>query len=502
MTMDADHDRRTTGAMLAWLTHPVTVLGIVLLVVNDHLLKSAYPGLVTGKLSDFAGLLVAPPLLGALVSAVAPRLTGTPVACGALLVTGAGFTAAKSTTVGAAIASTSWSVFSGPSIILADHTDLIALPALGVAAWAWTRVTQRSATKRTPSRVGVLVVLPTAALAVVATSAPYYPDVVAATSWRNLLVIGQANAYLQDRSPEIWTVSTDGQSWRSMTDTEEADFEQELPALTTTAERSCVPSEPAHCYRIVRGHLRVEESTDGGTTWSVSWEIPDSRRGYLARSYPELNDIDTYLSSYALAVHPVPGGHVVLVANGRDGIALRDTAGSWTRTSAHGGDSAPLDARPSVLIPETIIAILVALLVVAASGWRLARRAGRTRLIIMFGLGGAVAVICGLRPWDGSPMAAVAVVMVAAGLCFALIAAIGLLATSPWRVVGRRRLFNVLMISVIVALGWWAPYIAWARGWTNYMGALLLGLAAVSAGLIFAHRVGQPVEPSPPTEPT
>src|SRR5690349_2873934 len=34
------------------------VLALVLLLVNDGLLKQAYPGILTGKLSDFAGLVV------------------------------------------------------------------------------------------------------------------------------------------------------------------------------------------------------------------------------------------------------------------------------------------------------------------------------------------------------------------------------------------------------------------------------------------------------------
>ncbi len=46
----------------AWLSHPVTVVAALVLLLNDHLLKHAWPGPVTGKLSDVAGLVVAPPL--------------------------------------------------------------------------------------------------------------------------------------------------------------------------------------------------------------------------------------------------------------------------------------------------------------------------------------------------------------------------------------------------------------------------------------------------------
>ena len=40
------------------LAHPGSVLALVVLVLNDHVLKQAWPGLVTGKLSDVAGLVV------------------------------------------------------------------------------------------------------------------------------------------------------------------------------------------------------------------------------------------------------------------------------------------------------------------------------------------------------------------------------------------------------------------------------------------------------------
>ena len=42
------------------LLHPVVLVALVALVVNDQLAKHAWPGLVTGKASDVAGLIVAP----------------------------------------------------------------------------------------------------------------------------------------------------------------------------------------------------------------------------------------------------------------------------------------------------------------------------------------------------------------------------------------------------------------------------------------------------------
>lgn len=51
------------------LLHPVIALSVALLVLNDHVLKQAYPSWWTGKLSDFAGLIFFPVFLGALVPA-------------------------------------------------------------------------------------------------------------------------------------------------------------------------------------------------------------------------------------------------------------------------------------------------------------------------------------------------------------------------------------------------------------------------------------------------
>ncbi|GAA0992412.1 hypothetical protein GCM10009555_081420 [Acrocarpospora macrocephala] len=77
---------------LAWIGHPLTVLATLVLAVNDHILKPLWPGLLTGKLSDVAGLVVAPPLLNLLLRR--PHLS--------IVLTGAGFALVKSTTAGAA----------------------------------------------------------------------------------------------------------------------------------------------------------------------------------------------------------------------------------------------------------------------------------------------------------------------------------------------------------------------------------------------------------------
>ena len=109
------------------LLTPTWIFALALLVANDHWLKGSglLPGVVTGKLSDFAGMLVAPTLLAALI---AVRTRGALAACHvavAIVFTGiqlsTGFAAQWSALMG---------VFGHPWTITCDPTDLIALPFL------------------------------------------------------------------------------------------------------------------------------------------------------------------------------------------------------------------------------------------------------------------------------------------------------------------------------------------------------------------------------------
>jgi hypothetical protein len=140
------------------LLHPITLAALGLLLVNDHVLKAAWPGPVTGKLSDLAGLAFFPIfLLSAWELALTlvgrwrsptVRALATAVALCAL-----GFILVK--TVPAAAEGSGWLLGAAqwmllfPSrliaaqplppivrtVVVADPTDLVAVPALALAAW-------------------------------------------------------------------------------------------------------------------------------------------------------------------------------------------------------------------------------------------------------------------------------------------------------------------------------------------------------------------------------
>jgi hypothetical protein len=139
------------------LLHPVVLAALVVLIANDQVLKRAWPGLVTGKLSDVAGLIVAPVALVAAWEIArraagrswGPSRTALSTACVLVAVV---FTATQvwppateALRLGLGllqwpfrglVSLASGSVISGPVPVasVADIGDLVALPAL-ILAW-------------------------------------------------------------------------------------------------------------------------------------------------------------------------------------------------------------------------------------------------------------------------------------------------------------------------------------------------------------------------------
>lgn len=132
------------------LFHPVTLGALVVLVVNDWWLKgSAAPGWLTGKLSDVAGLIAAPLVATAVLDTIAwiAARAGAPIDFtlrrwklgAAIAIIGAAFAVVKLVPDAARAVADVLARGFGRAAIVADPTDLIALPALAVAAWIGRR---------------------------------------------------------------------------------------------------------------------------------------------------------------------------------------------------------------------------------------------------------------------------------------------------------------------------------------------------------------------------
>ena len=149
------------GRTVAVLVSPPLLLSLALLLSNDRWLKHAYPGVLTGKLSDFAGIA----LVGVLLAASFPRHR-------------------RATLIGLSIAFAWWkSPFSQPAIDwlssvsgiafarVVDYTDLMALSVLPPCAAAANRACERAPDLRALRRAASVPVGLVAALAIMGTSA-------------------------------------------------------------------------------------------------------------------------------------------------------------------------------------------------------------------------------------------------------------------------------------------------------------------------------------------
>ena len=126
--------------------HPVTLAAVLVLAVNDWVLKPRLgPGIVTGKLSDLAGLVFAPVVLSAAIGlalhlaarigvGVDPSLSRRRLAL-CTLATGAVFATVKLDPRAADTVARLLSLLGRHAEIMLDPTDLLCLPALAIAAW-------------------------------------------------------------------------------------------------------------------------------------------------------------------------------------------------------------------------------------------------------------------------------------------------------------------------------------------------------------------------------
>ena len=460
----------------AWLGHPVTVAAVVVLLVNDHVLKAAYPGWVTGKLSDVAGLVVLPPVLSVLGLRRLPSVA----------VTGLGFTVVK-VFPGIALLLSSWW-----GVVRADPTDLVALPALGLALWIGSTV--ETGTRRW-EKFGVYVALPASVFAIAATTGPGSPYPMTFTvSWNNLLVAGDVGPelaedqllpmYIRGELHYPLRVSSDGLDWREIRPDEESAFLLDYRRLNLHPEQDCVPGEPRHCFRIVHGRLKVEETTDGGATWITAWEVAEWQRHLLAK---DLLTEPEEVGARAIVVQPVAGGYVVVVATDTDGFARRDVSGAWQRIGrGSGGVVQPLRSSP-YHGPFTSIALVLGLFFAAAAIAVAAFPSRRVRparsLVPTFLLPvAAVGALCAARPDYLFDEMAIAVWVV---LPLSLV--VGLVALT---ILPRHAWPGVLAVVSAEVVGWPIVQILDDTGELTPGEAVGLRVALVVVGLVLAGVIG------------
>lgn len=270
-TDDASHP---SAWALQALVHPVSLSSVAVLWLNDEVLKALWPGWLSGKLSDMAGLVFFPLVLAALAGLARRSPKATIIS--SVLITGLWFTVAKTVpAVASATASLVTALSGRPAHITVDPTDLVALPALGWAVAAW-RPPRAGATLSGP-KFAVLIAAAFLSLAT-STSCPERGP-------RDLTVVD--GAIVADSMPSLESIDG-GRTWRPIDDAPDHLTQVEAPVT----KQACLPDDPSQCVQI--DGTRIEESQDGGATWEPVWSYPRAQGRFISR-FDERFGCGTYI---------------------------------------------------------------------------------------------------------------------------------------------------------------------------------------------------------------
>lgn len=319
----------------AWLGRPWFFLALALLALNDHVLKGVGPGWLTGKLSDFAGLVV----IATLASVLWGRHWGTGIA-------GVSFVALKMVPgVAEAVAP-----LLGGGVTLRDVSDLAALIVLP-PLWMVLRPRRSDRTARDRRHWQVMGLI-AAVVVTTATSPPPQSEVRQVGYLRGSIY---AEVFLADGYGIRWLQSADGGvTWARAEDPGPL---KEPIALGDVGVQAC--SVDGVCYQIrtilpndgTTFGRRVIERMSPGAGWRIEVE--------LGRGYPS-HDID-------IAVDPDDSARA-LTADSSD-TRYRTPAGEWQRVDLVALARDPQWQRDLVDVLGSRAATLLILLLVSLLSW-------------------------------------------------------------------------------------------------------------------------------------
>lgn len=474
------------------LSHPVTLGAILVLLVNDHVLRRVWPSWWTGKIGDLAWLFFAPLLLAAFLSWVIPSRSprqSRVVGGLAFAVTAGVFTVAKLTPIGhALIVRSAEMLFGFPVGWRRDPSDLIALLALGLGWWFWNREGPAPAQH---SKRGVVALMLGSLLTVANAGAPDYGITCLLAQDSRVYAIG-VDAYVSTDGGLTWGPAEGVQSSCSFADDRETcrynvgsgvcEWPPRPGPVTITDA-----TNPDVIYRFTPG-VMIERSDDGGQTWQQDYALAppaEVEQAYYAKARHNV-----YFRPGPLDVFADPATGNIILAMGHEGLLVHrfGTAGwQWVAVADYRSyqsyhDVERLNAVTTLLRGEVVQALAFGLLSVST----LARRLGRSRIrYVLIGASWLFWVVPTLffphalrhGPWED----VVLYMLWLAGALFIVplsIYAFSLVISASWK-----HLSWALLILGINAALFFLPYLLWALGalpryWTAVPLALALGGAA------------------------
>jgi len=297
---------------LLLLAHPVSILAMVVLFVNDHILRIYWPSWWTGKIGDFAWLFFAPFVVGALIALFFPNrpVLEKYIGITAFGLIGGVFIFAKAVpAVNALLVHQAALLLGIPIRITLDPTDLMALIMLPFGFWFWRR--SEKVQMAFPKRAWV--VLPFAALLTIANSAApnYGIDCLTITDQKTLAYSGYYS----------YITYNGGLTWQ--------EFSYSAPDCSKNAQDNTIQdiNHPDILYLFSSGS-NIEKSSDGGKTWQIEFDISSGnpvKKAFYEKSLRE----STLIPPGPLDAIFDPNTGNIIFAMGNEGVLVRVESGNW-----------------------------------------------------------------------------------------------------------------------------------------------------------------------------
>lgn len=474
---------------LACLARPATLLAVVVLFVNDHVLRVYWPSWITGKLGDVAWLYFMPFVVAAGVAWLVPqRVRRHAQTVGLLSVGSVALVFVLGNTWPAphrwVVAAASW-LFGLPVRLTRDPTDLFALVACALAWRVWQR-TPAPRWERVKARAWLL--LPAAALLTVANAAaPDYGISCLRVEEGRVLAFAEYQAFASPDGGLTWAPYTG--PLRYPCDTRPWGLKDRVRSIAD-------PDDPEVLYRL--GPDKVwAYSRDGGEIWYEIPQLEFSSQAELA-FYMSESGTAQYASGPFDVVRDPESGNLVL-AMGLEGVVVQTAGGAWRRVAVgeYGLSGLTTPNVVVLLFGELLLAGELALVIFSTLALVSQRRwwALGGVLIVVGGLWGVIAV--GLQP---ALNRGYAVMLQTLLLIVVALLGLGSVVLSGLRLRGNLSFGKVLLMigaAICGAFLFIVPYALWAvdliHNYTTAAGAALtasVALMLVGGALSLSRRRG------------
>lgn len=339
---------------LTAFAHPAIIGAVLLLLLNDHVLRHEWPSWWTGKLGDAVWLAFAPILTAFFLALAIPtRLKNQEqiVAALAFGLTAAVFVSAKTIPFVHTLLVEALQVALGTSIGLRlDPTDLLTLPALVIGWQVWWLA-------KAPPQLVTRQTIVIAALAAVATIAnmPAFPEGISCLIENP---DGTVSGVHHTGGPTFRTADG-GLTWEQV---EQIDWED--PIL----EQECINSDRARNWHITHptdnqvafrffSGSHIERSNDNGQSWVTEIDVTHTEAEIVY--YENTKGLFYFEEGPLDATFDEQTGNLI-VAMGVEGVLVRSPDGAWSRIPVGGYQPAALThvgAIRSLLFVEGFMAV-------------------------------------------------------------------------------------------------------------------------------------------------